>query len=273
MSDCSRISGGTVLCAVMVLAMAQSPRADEICRPILPEQRRMAIRDPSCLPPSRLPPVAAPATVSQPHDADQQNKLSLDEAIRIALANSEVIRVLGGSSGRTQYDPAIINTEIDQNRAAFDPTLGIDNQFFQRKPPSAFFDPNDPNRVLIDGVRTNDYNMGLGLTKPTLTGGTVGLGVDTNPSRSAVTGLPLNPETSSAVDLSVTQPLLQGAGVRVNLAPIEIARIDTERSFFQLEGRRSGDGPRRDRGLLGTGARPNRPLGTRTADHSGDGGL
>ena len=97
----------------------------------------MAIRDPSCLPPSRLPPVAAPATVSEPHDDDQQNKLSLDEAIRIALANSEVIRVLGGSSGQTQYDPAIINTEIDQTRAAFDPTLDIDNQFRSRKPPGA----------------------------------------------------------------------------------------------------------------------------------------
>ncbi|MCX7427594.1 MAG: TolC family protein [Planctomycetia bacterium] len=215
--------------------MAQSPRAEEIRRPILPEQRRMAIRDPSCLPPSRLPPVAAPATVSQPRDDIQGNKLSLDEAIRIALANSEVIRVLGGSSGQTQYDPAITNTEIDRNRAAFDPTLSIENQFFQRKPPSAFIDPHDPNRVLIDGVRTNEYNMGLGLSKPTISGGTVGLGVDTNPSRSAVTGLPLNPETSSAVDLSATQPLLQGAGARVNLAPVEIARIDTERSFFQLK--------------------------------------
>ena len=37
------------------------------------------------------------------------------------------------------------------------------------------------------------------------------------------------------MELNATQPLLQGAGVRVNLAPIEIARIDTERSFFQLK--------------------------------------
>ena len=135
-----------MVCAILVVAMAQSPRAEEICRPILPEQRRMAIRDPSCLPPSRLPPVAAPATVSQPRNDIQGSKLSLDEAIRIALANSEVIRVLGGSSGQTQYDPAITNTEIDRNRAAFDPTLSIENQFFQTQAAQApFFDPNDPN--------------------------------------------------------------------------------------------------------------------------------
>jgi outer membrane protein TolC len=237
MNDDCRVTGGAKWCALVVLAIAPSlATAAEVCLPILPEQRHMTVRDPSCLPPARLPPVASPATASEPRDETQQ-KLSLDGAIRIALVNSEVIRVLGGSSGRTQYDPAITNTEIDQTRAAFDPTLEIDNQFYRRKPPGAFFvDPKDPTSdVLIDGVRSDDYNMGLGLTKPTLTGGALGLGVETNPSRTAASGLPLNPETSSAVNMSVTQPLLQGAGVRVNLAPVEIARIDTERSFFQLK--------------------------------------
>jgi outer membrane protein TolC len=35
--------------------------------------------------------------------------------------------------------------------------------------------------------------------------------------------------------MSLTQPLLQGGGIDVNLAPIVVARIDTERSFFQLK--------------------------------------
>src|SRR5205085_2582728 len=39
----------------------------------------------------------------------------------------------------------------------------------------------------------------------------------------------------SAVELSYTQPLLQGFGPRANLAPIVIARLNTERSFFQLK--------------------------------------
>src|SRR5262249_1483645 len=46
---------------------------------------------------------------------------------------------------------------------------------------------------------------------------------------------PLNPETRSAVELSYTQPLLQGGGFRANMAPIVIARINTERSFFQYK--------------------------------------
>src|SRR5206468_3992304 len=48
-------------------------------------------------------------------------------------------------------------------------------------------------------------------------------------------GLPLNPENPSAVELNYTQPLLQGAGFRVNTAPIVIARLNTEQSFFQYK--------------------------------------
>src|SRR5207244_6145106 len=46
---------------------------------------------------------------------------------------------------------------------------------------------------------------------------------------------PLNPQGRSALTLSYTQPLLQGAGIEVNVAPIVIARINTERSYFQLK--------------------------------------
>src|SRR5205823_4786538 len=47
--------------------------------------------------------------------------------------------------------------------------------------------------------------------------------------------LPLNPQTASSVNVGYTQPLLQGAGVRANFAPIVIARLNAERSFFQFK--------------------------------------
>ena len=46
---------------------------------------------------------------------------------------------------------------------------------------------------------------------------------------------PLNPENRTLLDLSFTQPLLQGGGTAANLAGIVIARIDTERSYFQFK--------------------------------------
>ena len=62
-------------------------------------------------------------------------------------------------------------------------------------------------------------------------------GADVNVLRSDTQGglLPLDPRTSSDTTLSLNQPLLQGAGAAANLAPILIARIDTERSFFRLK--------------------------------------
>ena len=195
----------------------------------------MEIRDPARLAKLPVSDLPAPATVAKAEPAAQTWEMSLDDAIRIALANSEVIRVLGGSSGRTIYDPAVANTQIDRERGVFDPSAGIDNNFHRRDPPVAGFDLADPTQVLIDGIRTDSYNMAFGLSKTTTTGGTAGFNVGADRSWSPVDGLPLNPEIPSSTELSFTQPLFQGGGRQANLAPIEIARIDTERSFFQMK--------------------------------------
>ena len=220
-----------------MFAATGSATAEEPCRVIMPEQRHIEIRSPDRLPRLCPPNTPTPATVSDLQPQAPSQRMSLDDAIRITLANSEVIRVLGGSSGRTVYDPAITNTQIDERRGRFDPTLRLDNTFRKTETPGAVFDPVGSTNVLIDGIRRNDYNMGLGLSKTTNIGGTAALGVNTNPTRWAESGtMPLNPQVPSSAELSLTQPIWQGGGYAVNMAPIEIARIDTERSFFQMKG-------------------------------------
>jgi outer membrane protein TolC len=233
---------GLVVCALVASGVARSAHAQGIRGIVFPEQRRMEIRDPSRLPKARLPDVPTPPTVSEPGPDREPLLLSLDDVIGTALENSEVVRVLTGagatSSGSTIYDPAITNTQIDQARARFDPSLQLQNDFDRTETPGAVDfrqNPADPPDVRIEGDRIGQYNMGLGLSKTTTTGGTASLGVRTNPLRSTAQGLPLNPQTRSSVDLSFSQPLLQGAGRGANLAPIELARIDTERSFYQLK--------------------------------------
>lgn len=206
---------------------------------VIPEQRHLQVREPAQLPPVPLPAVLAPPTVSRPPESLSPAELSLDEAIRIALANSKVVRVLAGvtavSTGRTIYDPAISNTAIDQERAVFDPNLSLRNNFNRTEQPQAFFDPLDPLGIGIAGTRVDQYDFGLGLSKRTITGGTLALDVTDTVSRFQPGVFPLNPQERSAVTLSYTQPLLQGAGVGVNLAPLVIARINTERSYFQFK--------------------------------------
>lgn len=213
--------------------------AQEPLRMILPEQRSLVIRRPEDLVQVAVPTVPPPATVSDPQFDLAPRYLSLDEAIDIALNNSEVVRVLTGvtasTSGRSVYDAAITNTAIDQQRAAFDPQLRVDNRWDSNKQPSAALDPLDPSNAIIGGIRTENHLFDMGLTQRNQTGGTAGLGVNNNSNRFLANGFPLNPQDRSAVELNYTQPLLRGAGLAVNRAPIVIARIDTERSYFQYK--------------------------------------
>ncbi|NUQ65697.1 MAG: TolC family protein [Pirellulales bacterium] len=235
MSDCPRIASLLLL----FFAIAMPAVGDEPWHLIFPEQRRIEIRDPSCLPRAPLPRVPVPPTVTSPQADRTERMLSLDEAIGIALANTEVIRVLAGTgaaaSGNTIYDPAIHNTEVDRARARFDPEVQLENQFLQTETPQPGIISESPLRVGIDGQQVETYDMDFGLSKTTATGGSLGLGVNANTRRTSPADAGLNPQARSTVDLSMTQPLLQGGGLRANLAPIEIARIDTERSFFQTK--------------------------------------
>ena len=224
--------------AAVVVATAS---AQEVRRLILPEQRRIEVRSPSQLRRVPLPDVPPPPTVTVPQRDDVAWQLTLDEAIRTSLANSEVIRVLAGASavasGATIYDPAVTNTQIDQNRAVFDPTVESRNTFFRsEQPQGVFLNPLDPpSPVEIRAAPVEGFRSTTGVQKRFITGGTARVDVNVDQSRTQGVLLPLNPQTATGTSLSLNQPLLQGAGAAANLAPIVISRIDTERSYFQLK--------------------------------------
>jgi outer membrane protein TolC len=199
---------------------------------LVPEQRRIQVRHPSKLPRAPVPDTPPPPTVSNPRAGVAPSELSLDEAIRVALLNSEVVRVLAGvtatSSGRTIYDAAITNTTIDDARARFDPVIDVNNFWRRIETPSVFVDPTVP-------LRTDQYDLQFDLTKTTATGGTFNFGLSDITNRFQPGIFPLNPENRTSLELGYTQPILQGGGIAANLAPIVIARIDTERSYFQYK--------------------------------------
>jgi outer membrane protein TolC len=126
------------------------------------------------------------------------------------------------ASGSTIYDAAITNTAIDEQNARFDPRLTVNQSWNRRETPS--FNP-----LILP--RTDDYNVDASITKDNALGGQWRIGARTNPTRDPL-GFSQSP---SSADLSYTQPLLQGGGFGPNLAPIVIARIDTERSYFQFK--------------------------------------
>jgi outer membrane protein TolC len=214
-----------------------------------PEQRHLDIREPRQMPQAPLPEVPAPATVASPAPKVPPEELSLDKAIEFALGNSQAVRVLNGvaatASGQTIYDAAISNTQIDVQRGVFDPTLTLKNAVNRFDRPAPIFDPRSPIGVSIPHAETDQYTLSAILSKKTLVGGTFSVDGEYTwthfpPSPfSSTTGIaavsPLNPLAQSSVTMSYTQPVLRGAGLAANLAPIVIARVNTELSFFQYK--------------------------------------
>ncbi|WP_254509270.1 TolC family protein [Anatilimnocola floriformis] len=204
------------------------------------EQRSTVIRQPADFRSAPLPPSAPPPTVAKPGpDRFTPQRISLDDAIRIALENDRVVRVLAGetavNSGKTIYDVAIANTVIDQRTARFNPFLTVNNNWDRLELPTAFPDPGDPTNTLIGGFRTDQHRLDVGVSKINPLGGQFDAGVNTVSQRFQPGVFPLNPQNTSSASIAYTQPLLQGFGRPANLAPVVLARIDTERSYFQLK--------------------------------------
>jgi hypothetical protein len=110
------------------------------------EERALHVRPAPFLPPVGVPPIPTPQTVAPGPAPRRAVALSLDEAIRVALDNSEIVRILAAgqvvSSGQSVYDPAIAATSVDRARSRFDPRYNVSNTFNQiqrsstsRRPP------------------------------------------------------------------------------------------------------------------------------------------
>ncbi len=217
----------------------QITQAQQTRRWTLDEQRSLAVRDPGSLRSVRIPEISPPNTVREPDEQLEAQFLSLDEAIRIALENAEVIRVLTGvsasTSGRTVFDVAIVNTDTDQQSAIFDPTLDVSTTLGKFDSPGATFDTLNPGQSLVVGSSTDSVDTAIGLSKKMFNGADVGITGNLTRSFFEPGIFPLDPEDRAAAELTLRQPFLQGYGRQANLAPIVVARIDTERSYFQFK--------------------------------------
>ncbi len=223
---------------ILVAALAGCQGAREVRDLVHPEQTRIEFRSPESLPQTPFPSVSPPRTVLNPDGGGPQMLLPLDEAILIALENSEVIRVLAGntavSTGQTIYDPAIANTAIDAATGRFNPNLSINNTFAEDQNPTGVFIGPPPGAAIV-GTDTGRYNLDGQLSQTNPLGGTASLRVGVAQSEFDPGPSPLNPRTGHFTEMSYVQPLLQGGGLEANLAPVLIARLDTERSYFQFK--------------------------------------
>jgi outer membrane protein TolC len=170
-------------------------------------------------------------------NAAPQRPLGLEEALQMGLANTGVIRVLDGGGNTvaagTFYDPDIAEARFRATLAAFDPTLSsaVYSNWINL-PPEAVFGPG-----LAEPTKRDELGFVAALSKPWATG------TETRVAYNPPLGylyLPLgttsfNPLYTSNTEFSVRQPLLKGAGLAVNKAPIRISQLRRDQVLYETK--------------------------------------
>ncbi|HEX2477042.1 MAG TPA: TolC family protein [Lacipirellulaceae bacterium] len=169
--------------------------------------------------------------------------LTVHEAIRIALGNSEAVRNLGLVEARsdvdiiralmTTYDPQIADALAAAEWGIFDPLWTTVMQWDRIDiPPGTSFSGIGNRPPELD---TADFYTSL---EQLLPGGTK-LRADYvtdylfNPDHPP--SLDPNPQYFSYAQFGLTQPILQGFGVNVTMAPIRIAAAEAEQTDWQFK--------------------------------------
>ncbi len=151
---------------------------------------------------------------AEPVEPPAELEVSLEQCRVWALEHNLDLRV-------ALVDPALAETAVQQEEARFEALFfGSLN----------YSDNQSPTASNLEGGETNAINANLGVRIPTRTGGSVT--VDFTGSRFETDNQfsTLNPSFTSDMSISLSQNLLRNAGVRVNTAPIQIARLSAQQS-------------------------------------------
>ncbi len=163
-------------------------------------------------PVSPVPPVA-----TRPAEPTNLIEVTIQEAIFLALANNRELAV-------ERMNPSIRHTLEQQEHAVFDPV--VDGEISTDTSRSEGASRSGSTRG-----KSVSGSISAGAFLPT--GTTVDVGASTDIADSSLYD---DSFTSTRVGLTVTQALLRGAGVRVNLVRLRQARLDTRASEYELRG-------------------------------------
>ncbi|MGO8903332.1 MAG: TolC family protein [Isosphaeraceae bacterium] len=191
----------------------------------------------------QMPKVHKPRTTNDP-EAEEVWQMTLQEAIRIGLDNSEVVRVipfgaqgipiggfepsplntgsgagaagqLGAGSLQSVYDPAILETQIAQALSVFDTafttnlTWGKNTQPFNNAIQGGSLTLSGPKTVVLSVQDTANFQVGL--QKFTATGGQIGIVHNVNWLYQNSTFLTYPSVYTTNIQMSLTQPLMGSA--------------------------------------------------------------
>jgi outer membrane protein len=143
--------------------------------------------------------------------------LSLPDAIRLALANNQNIKV-------EAFAPEIARANVLSALGQFDPALNFD-----RSRSRGYVFPSVPVPLASETLQSDDYSLSLGGILPT--GLTYSVGGSAENANGLFNRQTDNYETFAGVNLA--QPLLRGFGFGANLVNVRVARANRAISAWQ----------------------------------------
>ena len=176
--------------------------------------------------PAVSPPPALPLSATE-----RVLALSLEQAIQFALQNNLDIE-------RGRFDPQVAHTQVEQARAVFDPSVGLEASLSQTKtlPQNRTVNIDQQTgetSVSITRPFSKDVSVAPIFKQQIVTGANYELRfVNTwnkaSPSTFGTTTRIVNPRYEGTLQLTFTQPLLRNFGIEVNTAPIRQAQNTEE---------------------------------------------
>jgi len=162
------------------------------------------------------------AEPASPPPASDELGLTLREVIATTLKNNVSIAV-------EEFNSKIREQDITDRKSEFDPNVNIElsTQEQKRQASGAFSSP--------DESRNRDYVWDFSLNQKVITGGDYEISFNNGRSKTNSSFAGLNPQYSSELLLSATQPLLKNFGIDNNKRNIYIANNDLDISGFDFE--------------------------------------
>ncbi|MBI4626884.1 MAG: TolC family protein [Verrucomicrobia bacterium] len=159
---------------------------------------------------------AAFAAHAAPPASRPSNALTLDDAIRLALANNQRVKV-------SAFDPDIARANLLAEYGRFDPALTFRRSHSENEFPVA------TSPLVTQLTQTDDYSLSLDGATPW--GLTYSLGAIANHERGTFNRFSDSFITFGGV--SITQPLLRGFGFGASLAGVRVAKANRGISDWQ----------------------------------------
>jgi outer membrane protein TolC len=137
-------------------------------------------------------------------------KLTLEQCRAYTLANNLDLKV-------QLVEPAIAAEQVNAEEAKFEATLYSNVQFGKTDTPVA---------TELEGMSVESTHTDLGVKVPLKTGGTINVNLADERLKTDNIFATLNPSYASDIVVSISQPLLQGAGKWVNTYSIRVANYN-----------------------------------------------